>query len=137
LARARIQSLGITFETIDRVCGWPDRYCATLMSGGKVIGAHNLFILAQALALTPAFLHDAANLVRLEQRADWIKARRTGDFYRQNRRAQHDKAQHRLYRDFWAICGRRGGMQYAQNRTPKQRAEQARKAAKARWRRVS
>jgi hypothetical protein len=49
----------------------------------------------------------------------------------------HKDHSRKLTRDFWALCGRRGGLQYAQNKTPEQRTEQARKAAKARWRRVS
>jgi hypothetical protein len=139
MARARIEALGITFSTVDAVAGFPERYTATLMSGGKACSVYSFFTLAAVLALTPMFAHNAGELERLKQHSEWIKLKRAGKFYRDNQKRDGSAwlTQHKLTRDFWALCGRKGGLQYAQNRTPKQRTEQECKAAKARWRRVS
>jgi len=137
LCRARIEALGITFATVDAICGFPERYTATLMSGGKACSVFSFFVLAKALALLPTFVHDADELARLEQHSEWIKLRRVGEFYRHSKGARHFKARHSLSHDFYKNCGRKGGMAWAQSRTPKQRSTQARKAARARWRRVS
>jgi hypothetical protein len=137
LVRARIEALGITFETVDRLCSFPDRYCATLLSGGKAIGIHNFFVLAAALALTPMFAHNAADLARLEQHSDWIRLERTGAFYRRNHKREIGKAKIKLCRDLWITSGRKGGMASARKLTPAQRSKRARKAvAKRKWRPV-
>ena len=138
LCRARIEALQITYATVDSIAGFPERYTATLLSGGKACSVFSFFVLAAALALTPAFLHSADDLVQLERRADWIKLRRRGKFYRDNQKREggrHLLARHQLGRDLYRINGRKGGQAWAQSRTPKERTAQARKAAKARWRR--
>jgi hypothetical protein len=139
LVRSRIQDLGITFETVDSMCGWPSRYCATIMCGNKALGVHNLFVLCSALALTPVFAHNGDDLARLRQHSQWIRLERGGAYYRRNqkRTVRLGKPQIKLCRDLWAISGRRGGMASARKLTAKQRSNRARKAvANRKWRPV-
>ena len=137
LYRARIQALGITYETIDRIANWPDRYLATLMCGNKAIGIHNFFVLCAALAITPTFAHNADELARLEQHSQWVKLERAGAFYRRNHKRKIGTAKIKLCRDLWVTSGRRGGMASARKLTPAQRSKRARKAvAKRKWRPV-
>lgn len=55
LCRQRIDELGITYTTVDEICGFPDRYTAILLSGGKRMSGWSLFTLARGLALLPMF----------------------------------------------------------------------------------
>jgi hypothetical protein len=75
LARDRIVELGITYATVDEICGFPDRYTAILLSGGKRMSVWSFFTLTRALALLPMFGHDAPQLERLKHRSSWTPRR--------------------------------------------------------------
>jgi hypothetical protein len=72
LCRQRIEQLNITYSTVDEICGFPDRYTAILLSGGKRMSVFSLFALARGLALLPMFGHDPDQLERLRQRSNWV-----------------------------------------------------------------
>jgi hypothetical protein len=133
LFRSRIEALGITYATVDEICGFPERYCATLMSGGKACSVYSLFTLANCLALMPTFHHNEAKLAELMQRPGWIKLRRAGPRWRNKCRASHRNATHGYGRDFYRMIGIRGGLARKRKLTRKQRCESARRAALARW----
>jgi hypothetical protein len=133
LFRSRIEALGITYATVDEKCGFPERYCATLMSGGKACSVYSLFTLAHCLALTPAFHHEEAKLAELMQRPGWIKLRRAGPRWRSKKVGSHRCGTHTYGRDYLRSIPIRGGLARAKKLTRKQRCESARKAALARW----
>jgi hypothetical protein len=58
LCKIRIEQLQITYETVDALAGFPQRYTSTLMSGGRAMSAYSMFTVARVLALTPQFAHD-------------------------------------------------------------------------------
>lgn len=75
LCRQRIAELGITFATVDEICGFPDRYTAILLTGGRRMSVFSLFTLPRGLALLPMFGHDAGQLERLKDRSSWTPRR--------------------------------------------------------------
>jgi hypothetical protein len=75
LCRARIIELNITYATVDEICGFPDRYTAILLSGGKRMSAWSFFVMARGLALMPQFAHDAIQLKKLRDRSNWVPRR--------------------------------------------------------------
>jgi hypothetical protein len=75
LCRQRIVELNITYATVDQICGFPDRYTAILLSGGRRMSVWSFFTLTRALALLPQFAHDPAQLERLRDRSSWTPRR--------------------------------------------------------------
>lgn len=129
LCRLRIEALGITYETVDALAGFPARYTATLLCGGKAMSVYSMFTMARVLALMPAFHHDEDQHELLQAREDWIAVRRKGPRWR----AKHGQAKHRLGPDYFRIYGQRGGMIRARKLSKRARSEIARNAAQARW----
>lgn len=129
LCRVRIEQLGITYETVDALAGFPARYTSTLMSGGKSMSVYSLFTMARVLALLPAFQHDDKQHALLKAREDWIPLKRKGPRWR----SAHGKSAHRLYPDFLRLRARAGGFAYRQKISRKRRIANARKAAQIRW----
>jgi hypothetical protein len=127
LCRQRIDQLGVTFETMDRICGFPEGYYSAIMNGKKAASVYSFFVIARALALMPTFVHDAAELERLQQRDDWIKYRRKGARWRDR------GGTIRLGSDFFRLIGQKGSRQYALKHSCAARSASARKAALARW----
>jgi hypothetical protein len=78
LCRARIDELGVTYETVDELAGFSARYTATIRSNSGSCSVYSLFTLARTLALLPVFQHDAAELERLRRRSAWIMMQRRG-----------------------------------------------------------
>jgi hypothetical protein len=138
LARARIEELGLTFESVDALAGFPQRYTATLMCGGKAMSVFSFFTLARALALTPVFQHDEAQLADLRRRADWIAFRRKGERYRPKlTTGRHRVIEVKLYPDLLRKRAMLGVQARMEKLSPKRRSAIARKAALARWRRAN
>jgi hypothetical protein len=86
LCRARIAELSIPYATVDAICGFPERYTNALLCGQKAMSVWSFFAMARALALLPAFQHDAEQLARLKDRSQWVEARVAGARYRPARR---------------------------------------------------
>jgi hypothetical protein len=128
LARARAAELNLTFESLDHLCNFPQRYTATLLSGGKTMSVYSFFTLARALALMPMFGHDEAQLAQLRQRGDWIATRRAGPRYRPRLGGVVRFAN---YPDFYRQIGKKGARVW--NAERKRRKAAARHAALARW----
>ena len=133
LCRLRIEQLGITYETVDAIAGFPARYTATLMSGGKAMSVYSMFTMARVLALMPAFHHDGEQHALLAAREDWIRLRRKGPRWR----AKHGLAKHKLGPDYFRIYGQRGGMIRARKLSRRQRRLIAQRAAQIRWQKVA
>lgn len=132
LCRARIEQLGITYDTVDALAGFPARYCSTLMSGGKAMSVYSLFTMARVLALLPAFQHDQAQHELLSAREDWIKLRRKGARWRR----EHSRREHKLGPDYkrnWAL---RMALSRMKKLSPRQRRLIAQRAAQIRWGKV-
>jgi hypothetical protein len=55
MCRQRIFELGISYETVDALAGFPCRYTSKLMCGARTMSGHSMFTLLGALALTPVF----------------------------------------------------------------------------------
>lgn len=43
LCRLRIEQLGISYETLDEICGFPTRYTSKLLAGAKTCSVYSLF----------------------------------------------------------------------------------------------
>jgi hypothetical protein len=92
LAQRRIAELGLTADSVDELCGFSDRYCATLLSGGKSMSVYSFFTIARALALLPTFAHDHLQLTNIKSRSGWHPFNRTGPRYRPGAHAPRDDA---------------------------------------------
>lgn len=128
LARLRIADLGVTYDTVDAICGFPARYTATLLSGGKAMSIYSFFTLARGLALMPSFAHDETQLVTLCAREDWIKLRRPGPRLRGKGGGVTRIV---LNREFYRQIGRKGAAK--RSMLQKQRRAQTWAARQARW----
>ena len=78
LVQRRIAELGITADVVDEAAGLSDRYCATLLSGGKAMSIYSFFSVLRSLALRPAFLHDGVQMTNVRNRSAWRPIRRRG-----------------------------------------------------------
>jgi hypothetical protein len=132
LCRLRIEQLGITYDTVDEICGFPLRYTGKLLSEAKGMSVYALFTMARGLALLPVFQHDEVQHAKLKRHSSWMMMRRPGPRWRKKGRA-HDQSAHRLYPDFLHKRAQAGGLAYRRKVKPKRRRELARNAAQARW----
>jgi hypothetical protein len=138
LCRARIEELNLTYESLDSLCGFPQRYAATLLCQNKTMSVYSLFVMARALALMPTFVNDAVQLAQLRQRADWIASRRKGSKWRPKlTTGRHRVVQVKMYPDLLRKRAMLGVAARMEKLSPKRRIAIARKAALARWRRGS
>ena len=128
LARARVAELGVSYDTVDEICGFPARYTAKLLCEDKTMSVFSFFTLARALALLPSFAHDETQLAVLHRHPEWLKYRRTAARFR-SRPAGAIKFKN--YRDFYRQIGRKGALAMHAKRIRRQEA--ARIAAAARW----
>jgi hypothetical protein len=135
LCRLRIEQLGITYDTVDSLAGFPSRYTATLLSGGKAMSVFSFFTLARALALMPMFGHDEAQLADLQRREDWIAFRRNGAHYRPRmlNGTKHRAVILKIYPDFMRKRALLSAKARMEKLTPARRRKIARHAARARW----
>jgi hypothetical protein len=127
LCRARIADLEITFDTVDAICGFPSGYTGKLMCGDKAMSVYSFFTIARALALSPVFEADEAQLAMLRRRGDWIASRRNG--VRSKKGGGITRFQNHV--DFYRQIGRKGGI--ARALLLKRRRAQTAKARAARW----
>jgi hypothetical protein len=133
LARLRIEQLGLTFESVDALCGFPARYTGKLLAGDKSMSVYSLFTLARGLALLPAFHHDNAQQGALQRHSEWILSRRPGPKWRR----KIDRSKIELRPDFLRNRAAAGGMARALKLKAKRRREIARNAVGMRkWRPV-
>jgi hypothetical protein len=138
ICRARIEELGLTFESVDALCGFPQRYAATLLCQNKTMSVFSLFTMARALALMPVFQHDEAQLVQLRQRVDWITSKRKGSKWRPKlSTSRHRVVEIKLYPDLLRKRAMLGVAARMVKLSDKRRSAIARKAALARWRRAN
>jgi hypothetical protein len=135
LCRLRIEQLGITFETVDAICGFPLRYTAKILTEAKGMSAYTLFTLARGLALLPAFTHDHAQHRALQHHSEWVLLRRSGPRWRRKHNSKKHK-KHKLHPDFLKMRALRANLIRTKKLKPKRRREIARNAAMARWERV-
>jgi hypothetical protein len=132
----RIEQLGITYETVDEICGFPLRYTAKIMAECKGVSVYTLFTLAAGLALDLCLQHNGERLAQFQQREAWIKLRRPGPRWRKKRSAIGSSAI-KLYPDFLHKRAQAGGLAYRLKVKPKRRRENARNAVRMRkWRPV-
>jgi general stress protein YciG len=128
LCRLRIEQLGVTYDTLDAICGFPARYTAKLLCGSSTMSVYSFFTLARALALMPEFRHDDEQLAHLRKNGNWIKMRRAGERFRGKGGGAYRFQNHR---DFYQQIGRKGGLR--KSALTKFYRERARKGAVARW----
>lgn len=134
LCRLRIEQLGITYDTVDALCGFPARYTAILLSGGKAMSVYSFFTMARALALLPAFQHDEEQFAELSGREDWIEMRRKGPRWRPKLAgSKHSAVVVKLWPDLLRKRAVQGGHARADSLTPYQRKMIAKRAAQIRW----
>jgi hypothetical protein len=126
LCRARIEALGLTYDSVDALCGFSSRYTAKLLCECKVMSIYSFFTLARALALTPEFRHDGEQLAQLQRRGDWIAIRRTGERFRGKSSSGIIRFQNHI--DFYRQIGRKGAIAMHAKRI--RRKEAARIAAR-------
>lgn len=129
LCRLRIEQLGITYDTVDEICGFGTRYTAKLLCETKAMSVYSLFTIARALALLPTFQHDESQLEKLQGFSEWQTIRRKGMRYRP--RLNSGAVRFVNYVDFYKQIGRKGAIRA--NALRMRRKEAARKAALARW----
>lgn len=127
LARARVSELGVSYETVDEICGFPQRYTAKLLCEDKTMSVFSFFTLARALALLPSFAHDETQLEVLYRHPDWFKYRRTARRFR----GHNGITRFNNYSDFYRQIGRKGAKRRAM--LHKKRKAQTLKARMARW----
>lgn len=72
--RARIEELGLTYETVDAISGLPDRYTAKLMCGMRNPGAKAVDMLCGALALGFVAVVDDEQAASVSSR--WVRRKR-------------------------------------------------------------
>lgn len=131
LARARIGSLGISYDTVDEICGFPARYTAKLLCEDKTMSVFSFFTLARALCLLPSFAHDETQLAELQKHPQWLKYRRTATQFRGH---PNGAIKFQNYRDFYRQIGRKGAkVRHARAAAIRELREMKRKAALARW----
>jgi hypothetical protein len=141
LCRKRIESLGITYDTVDAMAGFGvgSRYTSKLLCGEKTMSVFSFFVMARALALLPVFEHDEAQLEHLKNRKDqpWVLFRRKGSRYRPRVRTtgRHRVVEIKLYPDLLRKRAMLGVAARMVKLSDKRRSAIARKAALARWRR--
>jgi hypothetical protein len=131
LARARITELGVSYETVDEICGFPARYTSKLLCEQKTMSVFSFFTLARALALLPSFAHDETQLELLHRHPEWMKYRRTAARFRSR---PGGAIKFNNYRDFYRQIGRKGArIRHARALAMREMREMKRKAAMARW----
>ena len=136
-ARTRITELGITYETVDEIAGFPARYTGKLLAEPPMrnLSLDSMFALLGAIALTPQLEHDEERLEKLQKRMQWARRRREGPQYKPR---MHSAAVHKpiiinLSPSFFAEIGRSGGRNSRKNLGKRERKRLARKAAMVRW----
>jgi hypothetical protein len=76
LCRLRIEQLGISYETLDEICGFPTRYTSKPLAGAKTCSVYSLFTIARALALSPSLNLNGCRNIRLgcqsRTRVGWV-----------------------------------------------------------------
>ena len=136
-ARARIAELGITFDTVDEIAGFTERYTAKLLCEPPMRGmtVDCMFALLGAIALSPMLQTDAKRLEKLEKRPEWMIVKRVGPQYRGKMRSgtSDRKVNFKLSAEFLRHIGRLGGQARGRNQSKRARKRSARNAAIARW----
>jgi hypothetical protein len=136
-ARTRITELGITYETVDEIAGFPARYTGKLLAEPPMrnLSLDSMFALLGAIALTPQLEHDEKRLEKLQKRMQWAQRRREGPQYkpRMLAAAKHKPVTIYFTTDFMAQLGAMGGVARAKKLTSARRKSIARKAALVRW----
>lgn len=129
--RARIDSLGISMETFDDLCGfWPGYSSHVLgpkpQGNMRALGKMSLGAALGALGLKLLLLEDRDALAKVRERL--IESDKA-----QTRKKNARPARIVARENTWVKLGRAGANASNALRTAKQRARLARKAARARW----
>lgn len=135
--RTRITELGITYETVDEVAGFPARYTGKLLAEPPLrnLSLDSMFALLGAIALTPQLTHDEKRLEKLQKRMEWARRRREGPQYQPKVRSE---ATYRpivitLNPDFLRQMGALGGAKRWAKVSKEKRSAMMRKLVKRRW----
>lgn len=72
--RARIEQLGIGYETVDLLSGMTTGYCAQLMSGAKKPGRKSFELMNRALGMGFVAVEDPEQAELMRSR--WVKRKR-------------------------------------------------------------
>lgn len=136
-ARARIAELGITYDTVDAIAGFPDKYTSKLLCEPPLrnFSVDSMFSLLGAIALSPALQPDDKRLEKLRKRPEWLAPKLEGKQYRMKKLALrvHRPLVIHLSSELLAQARRLGGLN-SRKRVGKKRARQiAKRAARARW----
>jgi transcriptional regulator with XRE-family HTH domain len=73
--RARREELGLSYETLEAICGLSDRKAAKLFSGQRPIGALYLWLILEALGLRIRLEVNPEAVARMSRRSDWETGR--------------------------------------------------------------
>jgi hypothetical protein len=131
--RARVAELDVSYDTLDRIAGLPDRFASKLLCDPPMrqISQATLWLLMGAIGYKIALLPDAEGLAKVQSRLVKRKA--------PNRHiSTMTLARRRNSPWLWnAETGREMASVRLTKIKPKQRIEIARNAARARWKRCS
>jgi hypothetical protein len=123
--RARAEQLEVSRATVDQVAGLPDGYASKLLSvvPMKNMGKISLGPMLRTLGLKLVVTEDPEALAAMSHRLP----------KRRQCYARANTAEVRLLREMMRANGRKGGKASQSARTPEQRQDLARNAARARW----
>jgi hypothetical protein len=91
LMQRRIADLGLTYDSVDELCGFCDKYTGKLMCGQKALSIYSFLTIARALALLPMFAHDQLQLTNMRHSSGWRPFCRNGPRYRRRTDAPRDE----------------------------------------------
>lgn len=128
--RARADHLQIARDTIDEVAGLPRGYAAKLLCDPPVknLGPVSAFPMIGALGMAVVLIEDPGMMVRVNK-----QARRVETNVRNGNNARGVSIIERTFKKF----GQMGAIAFMEKVSPARRSANARKAAKARWRKQS
>jgi hypothetical protein len=134
--RARVLELGISFETIDQVAGWTDKYASKLLaeptpgSAKRCMGPMSFDAMLGALAVKLQVIADPEMLRYLRRNRYFVHRERST---RMPAPGSHGYVVHRTTYQMLRQMAPKGGVARAAKMTPRQRSIAARRAALARW----
>jgi len=132
IATARAEAIGLRREDIDRIAGLADGHAGKLMAVPPIkrAGPTTMFLLAGAVGLGIALVEDPAALKHAKREAKNRKLTRKKELQWRNAKKLSIMHAHAVER------GKKGASVRMTKTTPEQRTRIARRAARARWRRL-
>jgi hypothetical protein len=136
--RERIVELDITYRTVDALAGFTETYTSKLLAPVplKRMSVDALFSIMGAVGLVPEFKHDGAAVARLRAQSDWQKRKRHDKPKSVSIGGEHKPVTVYLSPDFMREISAKAAYARMEKISPTKRKRYARKAARARWKRI-